>query len=196
MPLALDANGIGENEWTPPRGSPMGDYDISAKIGQESVWIAQSVRVDEYRLPTMRATVTGPRTPVVRAKNVPVDLFVGFLSGGGSPGAPVRLRTAYETYWDSPDGWEEWSFGGSAVREGTVPVDEEYGGPGRPDMPAAATIPLSLDANGALRTMLDVAPLEEAARMMVEMDYQDANGEILTASTSIPIHLSAVRLGI
>ncbi|HYD99341.1 MAG TPA: alpha-2-macroglobulin family protein, partial [Alphaproteobacteria bacterium] len=192
----LAADGIGESEWTPPKGSPMGDYDISFKRGEETHWTSQSFRVDEYRLPTMRASVSGPRSPPVRPKQLPLDLYVGFLSGGGSPGAPVKLRTAYDSLWDNPDGWEGWTFGGSPVREGTVPVDEEYGGPARPEMPAAATVPLSLDANGALRTMLDVPALEDSARMTVEMDYQDANGEILTASTTIPLHISAVRLGI
>src|SRR5947209_9894165 len=33
LPLTLDGNGIGENDWTPPKGSPMGDYEVSAKIG-------------------------------------------------------------------------------------------------------------------------------------------------------------------
>ena len=32
--------------------------------------------------------------------------------------------------------------------------------------------------------------------MLVEMDYQDANGEMLTASQRIPIYPSAVQLGI
>ena len=32
--------------------------------------------------------------------------------------------------------------------------------------------------------------------MTVEMDYQDANGETLTASTSMPLYTSAIRLGI
>ena len=32
--------------------------------------------------------------------------------------------------------------------------------------------------------------------MLVEMDYQDANGEMLTASKRIPIFPSAVQLGV
>ena len=32
--------------------------------------------------------------------------------------------------------------------------------------------------------------------MRVEMDYQDANGEVLTASKRIPIFASAVQLGV
>ena len=211
LPLVLDSNGIGESQWTPPKGSPMGDYDITARIGparteasvddaspdtNDTVYTAQSIRVDEYRLPTMRATVAGPRTPAVRPSKLPIDLFLGYLSGGGAPGAPVKLRTAFEMLWDTPDGWDGWSFGGSEVKEGTLPLDEDRGGPVGAETPSASTIPLALDSSGALRTQLDVPALEDSMRMTVEMDYQDANGETLTASTQIPIYRSAVRLGI
>jgi uncharacterized protein YfaS (alpha-2-macroglobulin family) len=223
MPLLLGPDGIGESEWTPPKGAPTGDYDIQVKLPPEPaqapdaqgdaataadspaedpqdqgrrIWTGQSVRVDEYRLPTMRASVTGPRLPPVRPSQIPVDLYVGYLSGGGAAGAGVKLRTAYASFYDNPDGWEGWTFGGSAVREGTESLDEDGSGPAEPDLPDSSMIPLSLDAHGALRTQLDIPALPDAARMTVEMDYPDANGETLTASESIPIYASAVRLGI
>jgi uncharacterized protein YfaS (alpha-2-macroglobulin family) len=196
LPLTLGADGIGENDWTPPKGSPMGDYDVSAKIGDTSIDTGQSVRVDEYRLPTMRASVSGPKQKQVRPKQVPIDLYVGYLSGGGSARAAVKLRTAFDTFSDDPDGWDGWTFGGSAVREGTVPLDEDNEDANRPQMPEASTIPLTLDAHGALRTNVDVPALQDAARMIVEMDYQDANGETLTAGGAVRIYTSAVRLGI
>ncbi len=57
-------------------------------------------------------------------------------------------------------------------------------------------MPLALDAHGALRTNIAMPALADASRMMVEMDYQDANGETLTASAFIPVYTSAIRLGI
>jgi hypothetical protein len=81
LPLALDESGLGENEWSPPKGAPAGDYDIQVKVGAEprkagtedkdeaedspasrTLYTNQSFRVDEYRLPTMRASVSGPRS--------------------------------------------------------------------------------------------------------------------------------------
>jgi uncharacterized protein YfaS (alpha-2-macroglobulin family) len=195
IPLHLGADGIGESEWTPPKGSPMGDYEIRAKVGDDTIDTGQSFRVDEYRLPMMRASVSGPRATLVRPKNVPVDLFVGYLSGGGATRAPVKVRTAYELLYDNPDGWDGWTFGGRPVREGTVALDEEENEPG-PDLPAASTLPLTLDQHGALRTPVDVPMLQDAVSLRVEMDYQDASGETLTASSSIPLYASSVRLGI
>jgi uncharacterized protein YfaS (alpha-2-macroglobulin family) len=196
LPLTLDAGGLGENEWTPPKGSPMGDYDVSAKIGDETIDTGQSFRVDEYRLPTMRASVSGPKQPQVRPKQVPVDLYVGYLSGGGSARAPVKLRTAYQPFSDEPDGWDGWTFGGDRVREGTVALDEDNEEANRPQLPEASTLPLTLDAHGALRTNVDVPALEDGGMMILEMDYQDADGETLTASGAARIYPAAVRLGI
>jgi len=213
LPLSLDDGGIGENEWTAPKGAPAGDYDIRVKLGAEprkagaeedededasgeTLYTNQSFRVDEYRLPTMRASVSGPRTPSVKPAQLPLDLYVGYLSGGGSAGAAVKLRTAWELLGDSPDGWEDWSFGGSAVREGTVALDEDGNDSGAAQLPDASTLPLTLDPNGALRTPLDMPALHDDARLIVEMDYADANGETLTASTRIPVYTSAIRLGL
>lgn len=210
LPLALDDGGIGETQWTPPKGAPAGDYDIRVHLrdprpASESeeqadvpptIYTEQSFRVDEYRLPTMRASVSGPRAPAVRPKQLPLDLFVGYLSGGGSPGAAVKIRTAWELLTDAPAGWEDWSFGGSAVREGTVALNEDGNDGEGAQLPDATTLPLTLDANGALRTPFDIPSLHDNARMIVEMDYADANGETLTASTRIPVYNSAIRLGL
>jgi uncharacterized protein YfaS (alpha-2-macroglobulin family) len=196
LPLTLGPDGIGETRWTPPKGAPMGDYALTFRFGEKTVYPGQSVRVDEYRLPTMRATVSGPKEPAVKPKRLPLDLYVGYLSGGGAARAPVRLRTAYAALDDSPAGWEGWTFGGTAVREGTVPLDEDRSDGDQPQYPAAATVPLTLDPHGALRTALDLPALPDSARMTVEMDYQDANGETLTASTAIPVYSAGIRLGI
>jgi uncharacterized protein YfaS (alpha-2-macroglobulin family) len=195
LPVTLGGDGIGESAWTPPKGAPTGDYDLTLKIGDQTIDAGQSVRVDEYRLPSMRASVSGPKQPAVRPRRLPIDLYVGYLSGGGAAKAPVRLRTAYEALSDSPDGWDGWTFGGRAVQEGTVALDADSSDAPVP-MPAAQTIPLALDTHGALRTAIDVPTLQDAARMTVEMDYQDANGETLTASTAISVYTAAVRLGI
>ncbi len=200
LPLTLGADGIGTLDWTAPKGAPTGDYDLSFKIGTgddaKTLGGSQSFRVDEYRLPTMRASVSGPKTPAVKPVHLPVDLYVGYLSGGGASHAPVKLRTAYEALSDNPDGWDGWSFGGAAVKEGTVALDEDQNDTNTPTLPAASTTPLTLDAHGALRTAVDIPALTDGATLRMEMDYQDANGETLTASTALPIYTASVRLGI
>src|SRR3569623_1415569 len=38
LPLTIDANGIGETEWTAPKGAPMGDYDIQVIDGDNTIY--------------------------------------------------------------------------------------------------------------------------------------------------------------
>jgi alpha-2-macroglobulin len=196
IPVSIGNDGIGETSWTAPQGAPQGDYFITITAGERTLSAGQSVRLDEYRLPTMRAAITGPKSALIRPRSVPLDLFVGFLSGGGAPNLPVSVRTAFSASDGSPDGWEEWSFGGRAVVEGTRALN----GDGEEDavpVPLAQTLPATLGKDGSGKTTIDIAQdIQSALRMIVEMDYQDANGETLTTSRSLRILPSAVQVGI
>ena len=196
MPLKIDANGIGESSWTAPQGAPMGDYDLRVIVGDKTIYTSQSFKVDVYKLPTMRATVTGPKEAAVRPKTLPLDLFVGYLSGGGASNLPVDLRVGYFGRSATPEGYEGYSFGGNAVQEGTKPLDGD-GEEEQTPLPPTQTLPATLGGDGTAKSVIDVPQaLDGATDMLVEMDYQDANGEVLTASRRIPIFPSAVQIGV
>jgi len=195
IPLKVDANGIGETEWTAPAGAPMGDYDLSVIVGDQTIDTGQSFKVDEYKLPTMRATVTGPKDAQVRPKTMPLDLFVGYLSGGGASNLPVDLRVGYFARTTTPDGYENYTFGGKAIQEGVKPLNGE-GEEGETPLPPTQSLPATLGGDGTTHTSVTVPTLDAATDMLVEMDYQDANGEVLTATRRIPVYQSAVQLGI
>lgn len=204
LPLTIDANGTGETTWNVPQGAPMGDYDIQVEVAgttdgkplADSIYSSQSFRVDEYRLPTMKASVTGPKEAAVMPKTLPLDLFVGYLSGGGAPNLPVELRIGYFDGLSAPAGYEQYSFGGRVLTEGTRPMNGDNEEEETP-LPPTQTLPVTLSGDGTARTTVEIpATLDQGANMQVEMDYQDANGEILTASNRIPLYTSAVRLGV
>ena len=201
MPFAIDASGSGENVWNVPKSAPMGDYDLvfvtkDAKGEEKTIWTDQSIRVDEYRLPTMKAEVTGPKTPPVRPTAVPLSLFVGYLSGGPAPNLPIELRTNFRPSWSPPEDYRDWDFDGQPVKEGVVQLDDDGEAP-RAEMPLARSVPLTLDTNGTATTSVAVdQPISEPTVMAVEMDYADANGETLTSSRRITLYPSAVRLGL
>ncbi len=196
MPLVIDGNGIGETQWTAPAGAPMGDYDLQIVTGERTIYTDQSFRLDEYKLPTMRASVSGPKGALVRPKTVPLDLFVGYLSGGGASNLPVDVRIGWSARTSTPDGYEGYTFGGRKVTEGVRPLDgdgEETG----TAFPPTQTLPATLGADGTQRTSVEApGTLDGNADMAIEMDYQDANGETLTASRTLPIFASAVQLGV
>src|SRR3546814_12883176 len=92
----------------------MGDYDLvfvtkDEKGEDRTIWTDQSIRVDEYRLPTMKAESTGPKTPPVRTTSVPLSLFAGYPSGGTAHGLPVELRTHFRPSRSPPQVYEGWN---------------------------------------------------------------------------------------
>ena len=196
LPLAIDANGTGENVWTAPAGAPMGDYDVSVIAEGRTIETGQSFKVDEYKLPTMRATVTGPKDAAIRPTNLPLDLFVGYLSGGGASNLPVDMRVGWFGHEATPEGYEGYSFGGKAIAEGTKPLNGD-GEEEQTALPPTQTLPATLGADGTAKQAIAIPQsLDGVTDMLVEMDYQDANGETLTASKRIPIFSSGVQLGV
>lgn len=196
IPFAAGRDGIALSDWTAPKGTPQGDYDLSLTIGKDEVSSNQSVRVDEYRLPTMRATVTGPKQALVRPKTVPVNLFVGYLSGGGAANLPVAVRTSFDQSTPSPKGWDGWSFGGIPLKEGVTPLDDDNRDVA-PPLPGVQLLALTLDKQGSGRTNIAIPETaRDGTTLTVEMDYPDANGETLTASQRMVLNPAALQLGI
>jgi alpha-2-macroglobulin len=196
QPIKIGADGVAESNWTAPKAAPMGDYDLSVIVGERTIYTNQSVRVDEFRLPTMRATISGPKEAVVRPTVVPLNLFVGYLSGGGASNLPVAIRTAFSSSERAPEGWDGWSFGGDDVKEGTTPLDGDGEAPRAPE-PLSQTLPVTLKGDGTAQTSVEINQvINTTTAMTVEMDYEDANGETLTASRAIMLHPASVRLGV
>nr|WP_047167447.1 MG2 domain-containing protein [Sphingomonas sp. Y57] len=196
IPLTIGRDGIALSEWSAPKGTPQGDYDLSLQIGKDEVGASQSVRVDEYRLPTMRATVTGPKQALVRPKTVPVNLYVGYLSGGGAANLPVAVRTSFDQATPSPKGWDGWSFGGLPLKEGVTPLDDDNRDLAAP-LPGVQLLALNLDRQGAGRTSIAIPETaRDGATLTVEMDYPDANGETLTATQRMVVNPASLQLGI
>ena len=196
MPVSISSEGSGENEWAVPQGAPLGDYSIRFEVGDKMIGSGQTLRVDEYRLPTMRATIAGPSESLVQPANVPLSLFVGYLAGGGAGQLPVTLRTDFSGYSPTPPGWEGYDFGGEEVREGTRPLDSDGSAQSAP-LPLAQTLPATLGSDGTAKANVDVGQaVTRPILLTVEMDYPDANGETLTASKYLRLYPAALQLGV
>ena len=238
MPIKWAPDGSAEGEWIIPKGAKLGQYGVfllhrepgkkeartavgGYEEGDEETSVPHrgdrqtgSFRVEEYRVPLMKGTVSAPGGPIVDAREMELDLLVSYLSGGGAGGAAVRLRTDLQPRNVFFPGYGEFLFANGRVVEGIFREEpgyfpEEEGEPGedeedRPDAgtgagrkPPVRTKELLLDASGALRTKVTGLGRSPAPRDLVaELEFSDPNGEVQTASTRIPLWPSRVLLGI
>ncbi|MEX5746114.1 MG2 domain-containing protein [Massilia sp. X63] len=208
LPLAWDAAGQAHGDWTIPSASKLGNYQVV--IGNQ---VAGEFRVEQFRVPTMKAVLKGPSTPVVGAPSLAIDAQVNYLNGGPAGKLPVSMRSVVEDVQTGFDAFEGFSFGGGEVREGIEQLgdagaggDWEDGGEDGEDGPqgegrrqgeAARTQRLALDRNGAARVVVPGLPQVDRPRsLLAELSWQDANGETLSASTRVPLWPAAVAVGI
>ena len=98
----------------------------------------------------MKASVAGPKEALIRPAAVPLDLFVGYLSGGGASNLPVEVRVGYFNGSRTPAGYESYSFGGQPLVEGVKPLngDDDEGEDSGSTLPPTQTLPLSLNGEG------------------------------------------------
>jgi alpha-2-macroglobulin len=211
--VKFDTLGIGESSFVVPKDARLGDYTLALERGsgeKQVSYDAGSIRVEQFRVPTMKAVIQPPSTPLVKPKDVTLDLFVGYLTGGGASRAPVRLRTVVEPRWVSFRDYADFAFAGGDVVEGISDPNQEdddawwYAtqfGRDRPDGDAATATaaqvrPLTLDDEGAARATVALPAITSPRSLVAELEYEDANGERLTTSTRVPLWPAAISLGI
>lgn len=207
LAVKFDAKGVAETVWKIPAEAKLGTYTLEWP-GRDVQSNAQ-FRVEAYRVPLMRAVLAGPKEPQIRPSSVKLDAAVTYLSGGPAAGQPVRERHRVEPREIAFPDYSEFRFGGAPVKVGvltgamaddydTVDFDSDNPGTTGADRagPTAART-LTLDAAGTAAIVIDKLPAtERPASLLVELEYSDPNGEILTTATRVALHPSGIYLGI
>jgi uncharacterized protein YfaS (alpha-2-macroglobulin family) len=195
--LQWDAGGTAPGEWKIPQDAKLGLYEV--QVGGQ---VAGQFRVEQFRVPTMKAVLAGPKAAQVAPEAVTLDAQVGYLNGGPAGLAPVRLRSVVQdTGVQFPD-YEEFTLGAGDVSEGVVAQgsgedEDQEGEDGQRIDAAARTQPLQLDRAGGARIVVDGLPrIERPKSLLAELSYQDANGETLTVSTRVPLWPSQYVVGL
>jgi len=193
----LGRDGIGENAWTIPAGAALGEYAVEiGERGATERHVSGKFTVEEFRLPTIRARVEGPRTPQVAPTSVDLDLSLAYLSGGAVNKAPVKLRTLVQPRDLTIADYPKFSFTGEDIVPGIVRLDGSDE-PGTPTATRARVEPVTLSPNGTARVAIDkLVPVTVPSTLVAEMDYDDANGEVATAKGSVNLYPASVRVGI
>ena len=207
LPLRFGPAGLAESEWQAPKEAKPGVYGVAyGGKSKYTTYAAGSFRVEAFRVPTMKAVIQPPKEALVNARETFADLLVTYLSGGGAAYAPVKLRTMVQPralrFLDYPD----FLFGGEEIKEGIdterpwwlFSVGESPDAAERsPKEAPAQVLPLSLDGAGAARVAIPNLPrVVQPKDLLLELEYQDANGELLTASTRAALWPAMINLGL
>jgi uncharacterized protein YfaS (alpha-2-macroglobulin family) len=217
FPLHWDTAGVAESAWQIPKDAKLGNYQVvmtGSEAGRQREWTTGGFRVEEFRLALMRGRVQLPADPQVAVSEIPADLSVQYLVGGGARELSVILRAQLRPRPVPPiDTFEDFTFANGPVKEGIsrtpVPEWEDYGigypsdvgeegegeltaeGP-RQDLKAKPAVhqrqELVLDSAGTARATITRLPRPTTpVEVLAELEFRDPNGEIRTVSSTVPI---------
>ena len=208
LDLQWDASGIAESTWQIPKQAKLGQYQVifsrPSKQPWRDQWTAGSFRVEEFRVPLMKAVVQLPAEPPVAASQVPVDLSAQYLAGGAAAKLPVILRAQIRPKGFRPAlEFEHFTFANGAVKEGVVrssePEDEEpEGSPqtgAKPGVHQRQSLILD-EAGTAHTTITDLPPADTLRELLAELEFRDPNGEVQTVSSTVSLWPAKVLAGI
>jgi uncharacterized protein YfaS (alpha-2-macroglobulin family) len=200
MPVRWSADGSAETTWTIPKEALLGDYQVSfINSGRpprnRGPLSGGSFRVEEYRVPLMKAVIRPPAEDLVSPSAVPVDLTVSYLAGGGAGRLPVKFRYLVEPrYVPAPQAFDSFAFGNGKVHEGLV---RGYAEQAQQEKYPIQSMELTLDSSGSTRTAISGLPkIDVPMGILAELDFRDPNGEVQTASSRIPLWPASLLIGI
>ena len=214
FPLVWRGRSAAETVFKLPQQAKLGTYDIILDKGKlkskteltedetqndgyaedrygEGTYSTGSFRVEEFRLPLLQGRITPPKEVQVAPKELPLSLQLNYLNGGGASGLAVQVTSLLRNKALSFPAYEEFSFyaGDSA--------GESSGNSGDEQKIVANKLPVTLDKNGAGKTVIKNLPaILKPQELVSEMSYADPNGEIQTISTVTPLWSSAVLVGV
>ena len=203
--------GTALSTWAIPNDAKLGEYralvDLASgsTAGSADRYYSRrletgSFRVEQFRVPLMKAVLKPPSKSVANPDSVAIDAQLSYLSGGPAAGAAVKFRSRIVPSGQSFAAYEEFTFGGTMPKVGIeteLPYDEDSTDEQQQSGSSARVQNVSLDANGGARTVFDKLPKSEQTRALeVEMEYADPNGQILTAFTQTLLVPSTVNVGL
>jgi hypothetical protein len=192
LPLVWDAQGIAESTWTIPPDAPLGPYSVGVDDPETVFDEEGQFEVAEFRIPAMTARIDAPGGTLVSGDAPAFDLSVKYLSGAPAADWPVSLSTRLEDA--HRDGFDFYLYGPSG-ETGDDPAAALCRPDPDPERDAAPPVRTTLDAAGRARVSLPPLPQVCKPRTLLAMlDYQDPNGQQLTATHSLSLWPAAVSL--
>ncbi|MBO9535175.1 MG2 domain-containing protein [Herbaspirillum sp.] len=156
--------------------------------GGRRAYYTGSFRVEEFRLPLMQGRITPPKGAQVAIKELPLDLQLNYINGGGAAGQNVSVSSLVRARGVSIAGYDGFSFDPPRADDNSNADDQKI---------VADKLPVTLDKNGAGRAVIARLPASTRPQeLLTEMTYNDPNGEVQTISSVTPLWPSGVVVGL
>ncbi|HYC53977.1 MAG TPA: MG2 domain-containing protein [Candidatus Binatia bacterium] len=202
--ITWDENGIATTDWTIPAGARLGTYSVrlvrTDGIDGWSDWNATaSFRIEQFRVPLMRASVGLPAKAQVAPSSLPVEVSSQYLSGGAADDLPFILRSELRPgAIDAPPDFEQFTFAAGSARVGIERETDDYSDDEEMTAPKLhQERRATLDASGTARAEVTELPATEEVRELVaEVEYRDPNGERQTTAATTTLWPAARVAGI
>jgi len=194
LEVDFDDQGVATSDWTIPAAAKLGTYEIRLKAEGDPQWTSGSFRVEEFKVPLIKATVSTPAGPLIRPRQVPISVSVEFLAGGPARNLPVLLRHRTEPASPGPFAdFEGFQFANGSVKEGLLRRGEER----EPSPPEFQHQRFELDQYGIGKVTVEPGPVSESSSVVLaELEYRDPNGDLQTVSSRIPLWPSGILVGV
>jgi uncharacterized protein YfaS (alpha-2-macroglobulin family) len=202
--LAWNPDGTAETTWKIPRNAKLGQYSVTMsrrKLATPTPSPSQQYympapeltsgrfRVEEFRVPLMKAAVKMPAGNLVGVTRLPVDVSAEYLSGGAAKALPVVLRSQItRAIVPSFTDFEQFTFANGPVKEGVFKSEIFESAPPEETARVHQRRDLVLDAAGGARTEITEVPRENVPQQVrAEIEFRDPNGEGQTVSNTATV---------
>jgi uncharacterized protein YfaS (alpha-2-macroglobulin family) len=217
LALKWDEKDVAESTWEIPKDAKSGVYQLIMEDtllkGERRRRVSGTLRVEEFRVPLMRAVIDAPAQPQVNPASIELALQVSYLAGGGASGLPVRLRSVVQPRAVSFPGFDEFQFATGPVKEGfeeprasrwvrggyalSDDDENETAGEQNAQTRPLKTLSLTLDAAGGIKAVVTGIDKQDTPReVLAELEYADPNGEVLSSSARVPLWPAKLVIGI
>ncbi len=202
--------GSAESLWKIPKEAKLGNYSIELRgtgVTESQVYYTSNFRVEEFRLPILRGTISVPEEKVIHQKKIPIDLAVEYLSGGGASFLDVQFKYFISEFEEfRPVGYEDYSYYSSELKEGKnhrtsynyyLNEDEELQEENDSQSNPIIKLTSKLNSKGFGRIEIENNKYKDNLfSYNMEMEYRDPNGEVQTISNKVPVYPSEYVVGL
>lgn len=201
QPLQWDASThSATSTFNVPRAARLGSYTVSLRwtprkgdgYRQTSVDSGR-FRVQAFRLPVFTGSVQPTdqgEAALVSPASLPVDVKLDYLNGGAAAGQAVQVSAVLEKRYLHFDRWPDYDF--------SPPEQDGDDNDSSARVLVADKLPLTLDAQGSARVVLDALPqaLPAVHDLRIEASFTDPSGEVQTLTSTHTLWPAAVVAGI